>query len=312
MRLDPSEMMNKDRAMGAILGLATGDALGAPVEFYQRGRFTPLTGLRDGGKFKMQLGEWTDDTAMSLCLAESLIECNGLDPEDQMNRYWRWGNEGLHSTRSHAFGVGKTVARALGNYKKTGNPYSGSIDPRTAGNGSIMRLAPVIIFYGHNYQQAIHNAVESSRTTHQAPECLQCCALLAHILFVTLQNDKPRKEALLEGFDLSDATSVVQSVIQRDYLSKSESQIKGSGYVVESLEAALWAFETTDTYADAVLKAANLGDDADTTAAVCGQIAGAYYGLQGIPESWLDVLFEWQKLETIAVRLFDRSMQHLS
>mgnify|MGYP001083345794 CR=1 FL=1 len=292
-------MMHVDRALGAFVGLAIGDALGAPVEFYPRGRFTPLTDMREGGKFKMRMGEWTDDTAMALCLAESLIEVNGFDPVDQMERYWRWGNEGHHSTRTHAFGVGKTVARALGQYKRTGEPYSGSTDPRSAGNGSIMRLAPVVLYYLQNYDEAIHFARESSRTTHQAPEALECCAVLAHILCKAISGTD-KKSDLFSGLSIPEASDRIQSVIHCGYIQKDESEISGSGYVVESLEAALWAFETTHSFESAVLKAANLGDDADTTAAVCGQIAGAYYGYHAIPSTWLDVLFHRDKIELMA------------
>lgn len=294
--------MNIDKALGAFIGLAVGDALGAPAEFCQRGRFQPLTGMRAGGKFQMHPGEWTDDTAMALCLADSLIACDGFDPNDQMERYWRWGNEGYNSTRSRAFGVGKTVAKAMAHYKRTGDPYSGSINPRTAGNGSIMRLAPVVLFYNSNYEYAIHYAAESSRTTHQAPEAIDSCRILGHILHRAINNELYKSE-LLDNLPPIDLTPPLLALCNREYLHKEEAVIKGSGYVVESLEAALWAFETTNSFADAVLKAANLGDDSDTTAAVCGQIAGAYYGLSGIPKDWLDVLFEYKRIKHTAEQL---------
>ena len=294
--------MNIDKALGAFIGLAVGDAIGAPAEFCQRGRFQPLTGMRAGGKFQMQLGEWTDDTAMALCLADSLIACNGFDPKDQMERYWRWGNEGYNSTRSRAFGVGKTVAKAMAHYKRTGEPYSGSVDPRSAGNGSIMRLAPVILFYNSNYKDAIHFAAESSRTTHQATEAIESCKILGHILHTAI-NSETDKCALFDNLPQIELTPQLQAMCNREYINKVEAMINGSGYVVESLEAALWAFETTNSFADAVLKAANLGDDSDTTAAVCGQIAGAYYGLSAIPTDWLNVLFEYPRITKIGHRL---------
>ena len=289
-------------AIGALVGLAIGDTLGAPVEFCQRGRFEPLSDLRTGGKFQMKLGEWTDDTAMSLCLADSLVACNGFNAKDQMERYWRWGNEGYNSTRTRAFGVGKTVAKAMSKYKKTGDPYAGSDDSKTAGNGSIMRLAPIILFYNANYVQAIHFAAESSRTTHQALEAIECCKILGHVLFRAINEYHPRAN-LLDGYSATHSTRPLQDLCKRTYINKSDTEIKGSGYVVESLEAALWAFETTDCFKDAVLKAANLGDDSDTTAAVCGQIAGAYYGVSGIPQDWLDVLFEYKRIKHTAEQL---------
>ena len=294
--------MKSSKALGSLIGLAVGDALGAPVEFYKRGRFDPLTTMKSGGKFQMQLGEWTDDTAMSLCLADSLIACRGFDAKNQMERYWRWGNEGYNSTRSRAFGVGKTVAKAMSKYKKTGDPYAGSDDPKTAGNGSIMRLAPIILLYNSDYTQAIHYAAESSRTTHQALEAIECCKILGHILFRAI-NEDISKAHLIDGFSATHSTRPLQDLCKRTYIHKSDTEIKGSGYVVESIEAALWAFETTNCFKEAVLKAANLGDDSDTTAAVCGQIAGAYYGLSGIPKDWLDVLFEYKRIKHTAEQL---------
>lgn len=284
-----------DRARGAFVGLAVGDALGAPVEFCQRGQFEPLTGLRSGGKFQMQLGEWTDDTAMALCLADSLVASEGFDALDQMERYWRWGSEGYNSTRDRAFGVGKTVAKAMARFLKTKEPLSGSTDPRTAGNGSIMRLAPVVLFYLSVRDRAIHYARESSRTTHQATEAIEACTILAHVLLTCIHR-KTDKPYLFDSMDAQITSPALQALIDRRYITKSESEIQGSGYVVESLEAALWAFEMTNSFDQAVLTAANLGDDSDTTAAVCGQIAGAYYGYSAISQTWLEVLFEHDRL----------------
>lgn len=296
-----------DRARGALLGLAVGDALGAPVEFCQRGRFEPLTGLRTGGKFQMRLGEWTDDTAMALCLADSLIASNGFDALDQMERYWRWGNEGYNSTRDRAFGVGKTVAKAMAKFLKTGEPFSGSIDPKSAGNGSIMRLAPIVLFHLNDREGAIYFAGESSRTTHQATEAIEACQLLAQLL-LTCVHRRTDKSHLFDALDSNLSSPALQALVERHYMEKQEPDIKGSGYVVESLEAALWAFETTSSFEQAVLAAANLGDDSDTTAAVCGQIAGAYYGYSAIPDAWLEVLFEHGRLLETADALINRGL----
>lgn len=131
------------RSEGCFLGLACGDAVGATVEFVPRGRFAPLTDMVGGGKFRLAPGEWTDDTSMALCLADSLLACNGFDPADQMARYWRWGEEGYRSVRPHPIGMGKNVVQAMRRWRKTGEPYCGSPDPKTSGNGCLMRLAPV-------------------------------------------------------------------------------------------------------------------------------------------------------------------------
>lgn len=291
-----------------MLGLAIGDALGAPVEFCQRGRFEPLTGLRTGGKFQMRLGEWTDDTAMALCLADSLLAAEGFDARDQMQRYWRWGNEGYNSTRDRAFGVGKTVAKAMARFLKTDEPFSGSTDPKSAGNGSIMRLAPVVMFHLNDRERAIYYAGESSRTTHQAAEAIEACQLLAHILWTCIHRRKD-KTNLFDALETNLSSPALQALVERRYMAKLETEIVGSGYVVESLEAALWAFETTDSFENAILAAANLGDDSDTTAAVCGQIAGAYYGYSDIPEAWLQKLFEHDRLIKTADALISKSVE---
>jgi len=301
-------MFSRDRAMGALVGLAVGDALGAPVEFCQRGRFTPVTTMAAGGKFKMRLGEWTDDTAMALCLADSLIECRSFDARDQMERYWRWGNEGYNSTRERAFGVGKTVAKAMSRYLRTGDPFAGSDDPLSAGNGSIMRLAPVVLYYLSRPDEAIRFAAESSRTTHQAEEAIQACQLMAHVMCKAIHGAEEKAELFQNASHLG-CSGVIAGIANRSYLDKQEDQIQGSGYVVESLEAALWCFEKTDSFHDAVLKAVNLGDDADTTGAVCGQIAGAYYGFDSIPPEWVGDLMEGQRIIEAAESLINQGME---
>src|SRR5688500_928565 len=138
-----------DRVRGAPLGLAAGDALGTTLEFQRPGTFTPIDEMVGGGPFVLEPGQWTDDTSMALCLAESLLECNGFDPVDQLRRYVRWYREGHHSSTGRCFDIGSTVRAALQRFEETGEPWCGSTDPQTAGNGSLMRLAPVVLFYAH-------------------------------------------------------------------------------------------------------------------------------------------------------------------
>lgn len=301
-------MYSRNRALGALVGLAVGDALGAPLEFCPRGSFTPVVAMTAGGEHGMRRGEWTDDTAMALCLAESLIECRGFDARDQMERYWRWSREGYNSTREQAFGIGRTVASAIDHYCCTGEPFAGPDDPWTAGNGSIMRLAPVVIYYLSRPDDAVRYAAESSRTTHQAEEAIQACQLMAHLMCRAIAGVQNKAELFLDS-PLPDHAVLLAEIAERAYLDKQEEQIQGSGYVVESLEAALWCFETTDSFEDAVLKAVNLGDDADTTGAVCGQIAGAYYGLDAIPARWVEELMEGERIVRTAEMLVDAGMR---
>lgn len=272
------------RYQGCLLGLAVGDAIGTTVEFADRGTFEALTDMVGGGPFGLKPGQWTDDTSMALCLAHSLLACKGFDADDQMRRYCDWRNDGYMSSTGRCFDIGATVSEALVLYQQTGEPFSGSTHPFAAGNGSLMRLAPVAMFYSPDEEVLIHFAGESSRTTHGAKECVDACRYFASLLHECFLG-KPKSEVLASTL-YAPTTKKVRSIASEAYLDKSEAEIRGTGYVVESLEAALWCFATTESFDQAILKAANLGDDADTTAAVCGQIAGAYYGIDGIRRDW--------------------------
>lgn len=295
----------QDRFLGCLLGLATGDAVGTTVEFRPRGSFTPLTGMVGGGPFRLQAGQWTDDTSMALCLATSLVQCDGFDAADQMERYCRWRDEGYLSSNGRCFDIGGTVASALARYQRTGDPMAGSTDPYSAGNGSIMRLAPVVMFYFPDPAAIQHGAVESSRTTHAAAECLDACRLFAAMIQRAL-GGASREEILLGDQTTFVGASKIMSIARGEYRAKPASDIRGSGYVVESLEAALWCFAHADSFEQAILAAANLGDDADTTAAVCGQVAGAFFGASGIPAPWLERLALRSEISQLAVQLYQR------
>ena len=285
----PSQQQSRfDRARGALLGLAVGDAIGTTVEFKPRGSFAPLTDMVGGGPFQLLPGQWTDDTSMALCLAASLVE-NGFDLHDQMQRYVRWHDEGYMSSNGRCFDIGIATSSALERFRRTGNPVAGSRSPDSAGNGSIMRLAPVPIHYLDTPELAIKMSAAQSTTTHRAPECLGACRLLAEVLVRALQGSS-RDDVLAPSLETLPMSSALQSVAQGGYKAKAENRIKGSGYVVQSLEAALWCFWRTESFEACVLLAANLGDDADTTAAVAGQLAGAFYGESGIPAKWLGKL----------------------
>ena len=290
------------RYRGCLLGLAVGDAVGTTLEFKPPGSFKPISDMAGGGPFKLKPGEWTDDTSMALCLATSLLEKDGFDPEDQMDRYWRWRKEGYLSSNGRCFDIGNTVGEALNRYQQTGDPMAGSTNPHSAGNGSIMRLAPVPMFYYPDLAAALRYSAESSRTTHGAAECIDACRLLAGIICRALSGAS--KEDILFGeADSFTGEPKIKLIAQGEYRNKSNSKIRGTGYVAESLEAALWCFDQTDTFESAILKAANLGDDADTTAAICGQVAGAFYGESGIPGKWLKKLAMREEISTLADRL---------
>ncbi len=295
----------RHRFRGSLFGLAAGDAVGTSVEFQPRGTFEPLTDMIGGGPFELAPGAWTDDTSMALCLATSLLERGAFDAKDQLERYCRWVDEGYLSSTGSCFDVGGTVASALGRFRKSGDPYSGSPDPRSAGNGCIMRLAPISMFFFEDVAAVERYAADSSRTTHGAGECVDACRLLGRIIWRALRGDT-KDEVLLGDRESFAGEPKIAAIARGDVLRKGESHVRGSGYVVESLEAALWSFARTDSFRDAILTAANLGDDADTTAAVCGQVAGAHYGEPGIPPEWLDRLVMRAEIADLADRLSAR------
>jgi ADP-ribosyl-[dinitrogen reductase] hydrolase len=295
-------MSLSDRFRGCLLGLACGDAVGTTAEFRSRGSFPPVTDMVGGGVFGLKPGEWTDDTSMALCLAASLVETGGFDAADQMRRYCRWVHDGYMSSNGRCFDIGNTVSDALLCFKETGEPFAGSTEPYSAGNGCIMRLAPVPMFFHPDREAVLARSAESSRTTHAAPECLDASRLFGAILHQALGGAD--KEAVLFGHGADGlATENVQAIARGDWRDKTEKEIKGSGYVVRSLEAALWCFLHTDSFEAAVLKATNLGDDADTTAAVVGQVAGAFYGEAGIPARWLARLAMREEIGALALGL---------
>lgn len=286
-----------DRAQGCLVGLACGDALGTTLEFKQRGSFEPITDMVGGGPFNLVPGQWTDDTSMALCLAHSLVFKKGFDAVDQMNRYCNWYQHGYMSSNGVCFDIGITVAAALNRYLSSGNPLSGSTDERSSGNGSLMRLAPVALFYGYAADELLHYAALSSQTTHASAECIDSCRYFALLLAAAL-NAESKEQILATAYQAS--TPKLAAIVAGDYIHKPYSELTGSGYVIESLESALWCFYHGQSFQEAILLAANLGNDADTTAAICGQLAGAFYGYEAIPLHWREQLYAEPMIRQLA------------
>lgn len=300
--LEKNRLDLTDRFRGCLLGLAAGDAVGTAVEFKDRGTFAPLTDMIGGGPFDLKAGQWTDDTSMALCLAASLVERKGFDARDQMERYLRWRDSGYFSSTGKFFDIGNSVRVALNAFRSSGEPFAGIDNPTAAGNGCIMRLAPVPMFFFSDIEKAGHFAMESCRTTHGAAECLDAARLLARIIVRALSG-RPKDEVAFGDEASFLGCSKILAVARGEYRTKHSKEIIGGGYVADCLEAAMWCFFRTDSFERAILAAANLGDDADTTAAVCGQVAGAYYGASGIPAGWLDKLSMAAGISTMADRL---------
>lgn len=306
-----------DRKRGTLMGLAVGDALGAAVEFSPPGTFEPVTDYRSGGPHGLGPGEWTDDTSMALALADSISEV-GWDLNDQARRYVQWWREGKYSVNDTCFDIGITTRSALSQFVKTGVARtSGNPSERASGNGSIMRLAPVPIRYAelipNNVKELSRLAAESSLTTHSSPQCVSACKYFALVLAGLIKglNRKevlaPDWKPLVELKEIEPLHTEVESVAQGSFRQKKPPEIQGSGYVVESLEAALWAFHDAVDFKHAVLRAVNLGDDADTTGAVCGQLAGACWGEDGIPKHWRNGLARADMIENALAGLIEAS-----
>ncbi len=299
-------MTTVDRQRGCLYGLAIGDALGAAIEFQPPGTFEPVNDYRAGGPHGLAPGEWTDDTSMALALADSIATV-GWDLNDQAKGYVAWWRTGAYSVNGTCFDIGNTTVAALRRFERTGDANaSGDSSPRASGNGSIMRLAPVPIHFLDAFNQIdrfTKLAAESSLPTHASPQCLSACRYMAIVLAGLMQGlDReevlsPTWEALQRLRELEPLHSEVDAVAAGSFRNNEPPNIKGSGYVVKSLEAALWAFHNAHDFREAVLNSVNLGDDSDTTGAVCGQLAGAYWGTAGIPEEWLEGLANREMIE---------------
>lgn len=291
----------RDRARGSLIGLAVGDAVGTAVEFQAPGSFAPVTDLTGGGTFHLEPGQFTDDTSMALCLAESLSVLGRFDVNDQLERYVRWWRHGHLSSNGRCFDIGNATRAALSRFESTGDLIA--VDTQSAGNGSLMRLAPAALFARGDAALAAELAARSSLTTHGAPQATDACRLFAVMLTRAIAGAS-KQELLDPGlWMLGDLHPEIDEIAHGSYLKRKPPEIKGSGYVVRCLEAALWAFARSETFAEGCLQAVNLGDDADTTAAVYGQIAGAHYGESAIPAKWRDKLALWETVDALAEQL---------
>ena len=296
-----------DRRRGTLIGLAVGDALGAAVEFRSPGSFAPVTGYRGGGPHGLDAGEWTDDTSMALALADSIATVD-WNLNDQADRYVEWWKTGKYSVNGRCFDIGITTRSALATYvAKKDALTSGDRSERASGNGSIMRLAPVPIRFGHLYADQLLQlsclAGESSIPTHPSEQCVSACRYLATVLAALIHGEdrdqvlSPDWKSLQQLNDIQPLHPLIQEIAEGSFRQKQPPAIQGSGWVVKSLEASLWAFHDAETFNEAVLRAVNLGDDADTTGAICGQLAGAYWGESGISESLRTGLARMDMLE---------------
>ncbi len=297
-------MTELDRAIGALLGLAAGDAVGTTLEFERPGHFTPIDDLVGGGPFRLKPGEWTDDTSMALCLAESVLDRGGMDLSDQLRRYLLWRDQAYLSSNGRLFDIGNTTSSQLERFRRSGEVVDPHPDQASAANGSLMRLAAVPVRWCSDVGQAAQESGRSSLTTHPADRPVDACRLLGAMV-----------AALVGGASFEEVTSPafwsfgtlhpeVAEIAHGTWKSKQPPQIRGTGYCIDALEAALWAVGGADNFRSAVLRAANLGDDADTTAAIAGQLAGARWGAGGVPGPWRDKIAHAGRIVSLARGLY--------
>lgn len=278
----------EDRAYGAILGLAIGDVLGVPLEFSERDSLPHVSEMIGGGPFGLEPGEWTDDTSMALCLADSLIAQGTLDEIDVLNRFVQWWENGDNSVNGRCFDIGIATRAALERYVRLGTPAGdGAHNKNNAGNGSLMRLAPTAVFAAHNSGEAVRLAHRQSMLTHANRLAASACEFFATLMVEAMRGMD--KDAVLRS-RFWFVHPELNAIAAGNWVGKTRDEISSSGYVISTLEAALWCVHRTSSFEDAIILAINLGNDSDTVGAVTGQLAGALYGRSGIPKRWLEHL----------------------
>lgn len=287
---------------GSILGLAIGDALGAPVEFEARGSFEVVTKMRAGGPFNLKKGQWTDDTSLALCIAQSLIENKNFIAADVMKRFHAWYREGYMSCTGHCFDIGNTTKASIMRYETHGEFFGGRSED-TPANGSLMRLAPIPLYFHQNLSDTLKFSEESSRITHASQISIDACKALALLIHRALLDYS--KDEILE-YKKNDLNLVpeIAEVLMGSYREKTRDEIKATGLARDCLEAALWAFYHSENFNDGVISAVNLGEDSDTVGAVFGQLAGAFYGLENISSDFLSDLWDGELLKDVATKLY--------
>ena len=310
------EMKNKIKAV--MIGHAVGDALGVPVEFCSREELSlnPVKDMLEDGTYPVPAGSWSDDTSMSLAALDSLASGN-LDYDDIMIRFGKWYYEGEYTPTGVMFDVGSTCSFAIENYFAYHKPIDkcGLTEERSNGNGSLMRIHPFVLYA---YAKFLNGTEEGywrwmgcikggSMITHAHERSIMGCHIYADCLSFLL--NEPTKESLREGIKFAEADldylpefEHYKRIFEPGFEKLPMDAIKSSGYVVDTLEAALWCVLTTDNYRDCVLKAVNLGDDTDTVTAVAGGLAGALYGYEAIPKEWLAALKRRDYIEEMCER----------
>ena len=309
-------MIEKIKAV--MIGHAVGDALGVPVEFCSREEIAedPVTDMRGFGSYPMPAGAWSDDTSMSLCALDSLSK-GVIDHDEIMDNFVRWASNDEFTPTGEMFDIGRTCLTAIRNFLEVdGRPAleCGLTDERSNGNGSLMRIHPFVLYAfvkGGTLGKSLDIIREGSIMTHAHPRTIYACGIYAMVFWEILKGaDKAKVLSEIENaavlFDgiYPEESDHFEWAFHKKLASKSADDISSSGYVVHTLEAALWCLLTTNSYKECVLKAVNLGEDTDTVAAVAGGLAGAMYGYDAIPEEWRNTLIRREYIEEMCERAY--------
>ena len=300
------------RARGALVGLAVGDAVGTTNEFKWAGTFEPITDMVGGGPFLLKPGQWTDDTSMALCIADSLLAQGRYDSFDVMDRYQRWYKEGYRSSTGTCFDIGNQVTRSLWDFREQQRVPTSAERTTSAGNGAIMRLAPVVIvgFESRDPREVVATARLSARETHFSVEAETATEVFAALLVGALLGWSP--EQLMDVSWASTGAAfdeMAARVISPDPQVRASWEAETSGYIVNGLRLAVHGLLDFPSFKDATLAIANMGGDSDTNAAIYGQLGGAFYGVEAIPASWRTTLYQGEEIDQLARDLVELRLE---
>jgi ADP-ribosyl-[dinitrogen reductase] hydrolase len=302
------------KVLSGLMGVCVGDALGVPVEFTSRAERlrSPVTSMQDYGTWDVPAGTWSDDSSLTFCLAECL--CDGFSLDAIAQSFWRWYNDNHWTARGEVFDIGNTTFLAITNWKQGALPLEvGEKSERSNGNGSLMRILPMAYCYKIlTFSELISRTHQVSCITHAHLRSQMACGIYISIAVGLLEGADPNTayqqglkniESIYSDTKYASERSYFARVMSGEIAQLSEESINSSGYVIDTLEASLWCLLNSSSYAEAVLKAVNLGGDTDTTAAVTGGLSGIYYGVKNIPEEWTEQIARKYDIINLAIRL---------
>lgn len=290
------------RFRGAILGAAIGDAMGVTNEMLDRTNTVSLDQLVGGGICDVAPGGWTDDTAMVLCVSESLIAKHGFDAHDQMDRFVRWWRYGYMTCAGRTYDVGNTTRLALFSYIQTGDPFSGVQSSHSAGNGALSRVAPIGLYYAAQPDVIDQVAMYSSMLTHATIHSIDACRFVAWMV-AQFVSGVAKHDALRTPWPYSPLCTDIAAIASGSYRDRTLEQLNASSYVVDMLEIVMWALYTYDDFASGLCALSDAGGLTTTSCSIYGALAGALYGDEAIPFAWRQALSHHDKIEWYAEEL---------